>query len=78
MNFNLAEQLPELAGCRNSFNTVIAGYINAVYLKLKETEDRQHTVAILSQPSLGLGAHENVVGFAKKIISGEISQKLFQ
>lgn len=78
MNWNIAEQLPESAGCRASFNTVIAGYINAIYLRLKQNERRQQIVAVLSQPSLGLAAHEDVVEFAKEIISGELSQKLFQ
>lgn len=78
MNWNIAEQLPETAGCRNSFNTVIAGYINAIYLKLKQNDHQQNAVSVFSQPSLGLAAHEDVVEFAKEIISGEISQKLFQ
>lgn len=77
MNWNLAEQLPELAGCRNSFSAIIAGYINAIYTKLGQTEAVQATL-VLTQPSLGIGAHEEVVTFAKEIISGEISQNLFK
>ncbi|KAK9679178.1 protein of unknown function (DUF1744) [Popillia japonica] len=77
MNWNLADQLPEAAGCRNSFNTVIAGYINAIHMKLKEVGNQQ-TVIALSQPTYGLVAHEEVIRFAKDIISGEISQNLFE
>lgn len=78
MNWNLAEKLPETASCRNSFNAVIAGYINAVYTKMKETENTTIARAVLSQPSLGIGANEDVAEYAKEILSGEISQKLFQ
>lgn len=77
MNWNIADQLPEAAGCRNSFNTVIAGYVNAVHMKLKEVGNQQTTIA-LSQPTFGLVAYDDVVKFAKDIISGEISQNLFQ
>lgn len=78
MNWNLAEQLPETAGCRNSFNAIIAGYINAVYTQLKQTEMNDGPIIALTQPSLGLGAHEKVAEFAKEIISGELSQNLFR
>lgn len=77
MNWDLAERLPETGSCRYSFKTVIAGYINAVYSKLKQNEN-QSMVAVLSQPPLGLGAHEDVVEYAKEILSGEITQKLLQ
>lgn len=77
MNWNLAEQLPEEAACRHTFSTVIAGYINAIYLKMKEKHEGI-VVPVLSQPSLGLGAHEDVVEYAKEIISGDLSQKLFE
>nr|XP_022913041.1 DNA polymerase epsilon catalytic subunit A [Onthophagus taurus] len=77
MNWNIAEQLPEVGGCRNSFNTVIAGYINAIHMKLSQIEINRHSIA-LSQPSLGLAAYDSVVEFAKEIISGEISQNLFR
>lgn len=78
MNWNLAENLPEEGGCRNTFNAVIAGYINAVHSKLKETENTTISRALCSQPVLGLGAHDVVAEYAKEILSGEISQKLFQ
>lgn len=76
MNWNIAEQLPEAANCKNNFSAVIAGYINAIYTRLKQRE--QTSVAVLSQPSLGLGAHEEVVEYAKELLAGEISQTLFQ
>lgn len=78
MNWNLAEQLPEQAGCRSTFNTIIAGYINAVYLKLKQVDIGRNITVTLTQPALGLGAHEEVALFAKALISGEISQNLFR
>lgn len=77
MNWNIAEQLPEAAGCRNAFNAVIAGYINAVYTRLKQVEERVVPLA-LSQPHIGLAANDDVATFAKELISGEISQNLFQ
>ncbi|XP_044265120.1 DNA polymerase epsilon catalytic subunit 1 isoform X2 [Tribolium madens] len=77
MNWNLAERLPETGGCRASFNAVIAGYINAIYTKMKQTENRIAR-AVLSQPSFGIGANEDVAQYAKDILSGEITQKLFQ
>ncbi|KAF5305758.1 hypothetical protein FQR65_LT07654 [Abscondita terminalis] len=78
MNWNLIEQLPEEAGCRNSFNTIVAGYINAIYMKLQEEENKEDIIIGLSQPSLGLAAHEKVAKYAKEIIEGEISQNLFK
>lgn len=78
MNWNLADLLPENGGCRNSFNAVIAGYINAVYTKMKENENSTIARAVLSQPLLGIGANEDVAEYAKDILSGEITQKLFQ
>ncbi|XP_025837463.1 DNA polymerase epsilon catalytic subunit A [Agrilus planipennis] len=76
MNWNIAEQLPETAGCRNSFKAIVAGYIHAIHLKLKETESSNVPVT-LSQPSLGLTAHKDVVEFARELISRDISQNLF-
>ncbi|KAJ8911866.1 hypothetical protein NQ315_012532 [Exocentrus adspersus] len=76
MNWNIAEQLPEAANCRNHFNAVIAGFINAIYVRLKEREVT--TVAMHSQPSLGLASREDVVEYAKELLEGEISQTLFQ
>ncbi|KAK4884405.1 hypothetical protein RN001_000676 [Aquatica leii] len=78
MNWNLIEQIPEEAGCRNSFNAIIAGYINAIYMKLREEERNENIIVALSQPSLGLAAHEKVAKYAKEIIEGEISQNLFK
>lgn len=76
-HWNIAEQLPEQAACRRNFEAVIAGYIGAVYTKLKEKK----TVAVpmvLSQPSFGLASHDEVVDYAKELLSGDISQSLFK
>ncbi|KAF5297091.1 hypothetical protein FQA39_LY02671 [Lamprigera yunnana] len=78
MNWNLIEQLPEKAGCRNSFNAIIAGYINAIYMKLREHKNNDEAVIVGTQSTLGLGAHEDVVKYAREIIVGEISQNLFK
>ncbi|ENN78133.1 hypothetical protein HUJ04_004474 [Dendroctonus ponderosae] len=76
-HWNIAEQLPEGADCRRSFEAVIAGYINAIYRKLKQRTTVTMPV-ILSQPSFGLANHEDVVDYAKELLSGEISQNLFK
>ncbi|XP_067207203.1 DNA polymerase epsilon catalytic subunit 1 isoform X2 [Linepithema humile] len=84
MNWSLMECLPQEAGCQASFNAVTAGYINAVYQCMMETETnntvrprRQSQSQSVVGP-LGLGALENTAEFAKKLISGEMSQKLFK
>lgn len=79
------ECLPEEAGCQASFNAIIAGYINAVYQYMIENEAnstirprrRQSQSQSFTMP-LGLGALENTADFAKKLISGEMSQQLFK
>ncbi|XP_057662319.1 DNA polymerase epsilon catalytic subunit 1 [Diorhabda carinulata] len=78
MKWNIAELLPERANCRNNFNAVIAGYINAIYTNLQQKERSTISKAVLSQPSFGLAQHENVVDYAKELLAGEISQTLFQ
>lgn len=85
MNWSLQECLPKEAGCRASFNVVIAGYINLVYQHMIENEAnstiRPRRRQSLSQSfiaPLGLGALENTAEFAKKLIAGEMSQKLFK
>ncbi|EFN88114.1 DNA polymerase epsilon catalytic subunit A isoform X1 [Harpegnathos saltator] len=85
MNWSLMECLPKGAGCQASFNAVVAGYINAVYQYMVENEvnkttrprRRQSQSQSFTMP-LGLGALENTAEFAKKLISGEMSQKLFK
>lgn len=85
MNWNLVECLPKEARCQESFNAVIAGYINAVYQCMIENEAnntmrprRRHSQSQSFIAPLGLGALENTAEFAKKLISGEMSQKLFK
>lgn len=83
MNWSLMECLPKEAGCQASFNAVTAGYINAVYQYMIENE-ANNTIRPRRRQSqsfiapLGLGALENTAEFAKKLISGEMSQKLFK
>ncbi|KYN42982.1 DNA polymerase epsilon catalytic subunit A [Trachymyrmex septentrionalis] len=85
MNWSLMECLPTEAGCQASFNAVVAGYVRAVYQCMIENETnntirprrRQSQSQSFIAP-LGLGALENTAEFAKKLISGEISQRLFK
>lgn len=76
-NWNIAEQLPERADCRRSFEAVIAGYVYAIYMKMKENKSVKMPV-VLSQPSFGLAVRDDVVDFAKQLLAGEISQNLFK
>ncbi|CAG9813248.1 unnamed protein product [Phaedon cochleariae] len=78
MNWNIADLLPEQARCRSNFNAVIAGYINAIYTRLKHNERTTVSAAVLSQPTFGIAQHETVVEYAKELLAGEISQTLFQ
>jgi len=78
------ECLPKEAGCQASFSAVVAGYINAVYQCMKNESDdtvrprRRHSQSQSFIAPLGLGALENTAEFAKKLISGEMSQRLFK
>lgn len=85
MNWSLRECLPKEAGCQESFNAGIAGYINAVYQHMIENETNNTTKPRRRQSQsqsfiapLGLDALENTAEFAKKLISGEMSQRLFK
>ncbi|XP_024876270.1 DNA polymerase epsilon catalytic subunit A [Temnothorax curvispinosus] len=85
MNWSLMECLPKEAGCQASFNAVVAGYINVVYQCMIENEAnnsvrprRRHSQSQSFIAPLGLGALENTAEFAKKLISGEMSQRLFK
>ncbi|XP_076638395.1 DNA polymerase epsilon catalytic subunit 1 isoform X3 [Colletes latitarsis] len=87
MKWNLMECLPKEAACQSSFSAIIAGYINALYQFMSENEQLNATVrprrrsTSLSQSlsaQLGLGALENTADFVKQLISGDMSQKLFQ
>ncbi|XP_045460209.1 DNA polymerase epsilon catalytic subunit 1 [Harmonia axyridis] len=78
MNWNIAEQLPEKAGCRESFKTVVAGYIDAIYQRLKSSNNTTMVAPVFSQPYNGLSAHEDVANYAKDLINNEISQSLFK
>ncbi|XP_066147109.1 DNA polymerase epsilon catalytic subunit 1 [Euwallacea fornicatus] len=76
-HWNLIEQLPERADCRRSFEAVVAGYIYAIYTKLRQNKTVKMP-AVLSQPSFGLAVHDEVIEYAKELLSGEISQNLFK
>ncbi|KAL1514239.1 hypothetical protein ABEB36_003526 [Hypothenemus hampei] len=76
-HWNIAEQLPDRAECRRNFEAIIAGYIYAIYTKLKQKKTSTMPLA-LSQPSFGLAVHEDVTEYAKELLAGEISQNLFK
>lgn len=77
MNWNIVELLPEEGNCRQSFNAVIAGYINAIYNRLAENKRVTHSVMASSQPSHGL-IHNTDIEFTRELLSTEMSQTLFQ
>ncbi|XP_033227375.1 DNA polymerase epsilon catalytic subunit A isoform X2 [Belonocnema kinseyi] len=89
MNWNLMEYLPKESGCQATFSAIIAGYISAIYQHVNEYEPsgnatprpRQRRSSCASQSltqRLGLADLENTAEFAKSLITGEMSQKLFQ
>nr|XP_003707004.1 PREDICTED: DNA polymerase epsilon catalytic subunit A [Megachile rotundata] len=87
MQWNLMECLPKEAACQSSFSAIIAGYINAIYQYISENEQmntsikprrRSNSLSQSLTAQLGLGSLENTADFAKKLISGDLSQQLFQ
>ena len=88
MNWNLMEYLPKEAACQATFSAIIAGYISAIYQYMNDNEPgnatprprrRRNSCASQSLTQrLGLGELQNTAEFAKSLITGEMSQKLFQ
>ncbi|XP_015122503.1 DNA polymerase epsilon catalytic subunit A isoform X1 [Diachasma alloeum] len=88
MNWNLAEILPTEGACERSFKAIVAGYVTAIYEFMSEVEPggctprprkrRNNSLSQTISAQLGLGALENTAEFAKKLVTGEMSQKLFQ
>ncbi|CAB0006743.1 unnamed protein product, partial [Nesidiocoris tenuis] len=85
MNWNLSEFLPEEANVQGHFTTIIATYISTIYQFMAESEPvlgtpmrRQTTASQATQTApTGVGAHLSTAEFAKNLITGELSQKLF-
>lgn len=77
MSWNIAQLLPEEANCRNNFNAVVAGYINAIYHRLKQGEQVNVSALPASQPTFGL-THDIDIEYSKELLTTEISQTLFQ
>ncbi|XP_059098833.1 DNA polymerase epsilon catalytic subunit A-like [Tigriopus californicus] len=91
MNWNMATYLPEEGACQNNFNTVIAGYITANYQYLLEAADkiapgstpvRRRRNSQFSQSTPGKTRKSNgealsVEEYAKDLINGELTQRLF-
>lgn len=87
MNWNLVEVLPQEVTCQASFNTMVVGYIIAVYQFMCESEpgtgtprrrNRNASQCLTQSAPLGLGALQNTAQFAKNLIAGDMSQRLFQ
>lgn len=77
MSWNIAELLAEEANCRNSFYAVVAGYISAIYNRLKQSDYCSISVVNSIQTSFGL-SQESDIAFTKELLSVDISQTLFQ
>lgn len=77
MSWNIAELLAEEANCRNNFYAVIAGYISAIYNRLKGNDRCSNSVVNSSQTTFGL-SDETDLKYTKELLSVDISQTLFQ
>lgn len=88
MNWNLMEYLPKESACQTVFSNIIAGYINAIYQHMSDNEPGNATPRPMQRSNscssqsltqrLGLANLESTAQFAKALITGEMSQKLFQ
>lgn len=86
MNWNLAEYLPAAGNVQTAFSAVVAGYISAIWSRIKnrergpKTPSRRRNLGSQTQTPvtpLGVGALKSVEEFAKFLVGGEMSQKLF-
>lgn len=86
MNWNLSKYLPAKGNVQDYFHSVLGGYISAVYQFICEQEPGGHrTPRRRNQTSLsqtqsvthGVGTDEASSKFAKELINGDLSQKLF-
>lgn len=85
MEWSLAMSLPREAGCRDNFNALIAGYVNATYLQLRaaqeaklNSDDTPVRKRTSSQPAPLGSVKQSAADFAKGLITGELGQKLYQ
>ncbi|KAK9501199.1 hypothetical protein O3M35_002270 [Rhynocoris fuscipes] len=84
MNWNLSEFLPEEYNVQGHFLTIIASYMSAIFQHIVQTEPTLGTPrrpafssSQLTLPT-GLGGLASTVDYAKNLISGDLSQKLFK
>ncbi|CAG0886396.1 unnamed protein product, partial [Darwinula stevensoni] len=71
MAWQMGLALPDEASCRMNFITVVASYITAIY----ETGKELH----LTQSQMRVTGDENpVIKFARELVTGELSQKVFE
>jgi hypothetical protein len=85
MEWSLAMSLPKEAGCRDNFNALVAGYVNATFLQLRaaqeaklSSDDTPIRKRTLSQPAPLGSVQKSAADFAKSLITGELGQKLYQ
>ncbi|XP_075749504.1 DNA polymerase epsilon catalytic subunit 1 [Rhipicephalus microplus] len=81
MFWNLAHFLPVAGGVQDNFNMVIGSYINSVYLKLKEEMDMPGASQVqrrtASQVSKEHSTGVETLIYMKRLVTGELAQKLF-
>lgn len=88
MNWNLTEYLPKVARCKQYFETIIVAFIVNVNNHMQEMipdgstpRIRQRRSSLSQQqltPHFGVGVSEDASEYAKKLLSGDISRKLFE
>ena len=88
MNWNLTEYLPKVGKCQQYFDMTIATFIFHVNNHMQDIQmmgiqgPRKRRNSSLSQQQLtqnyGVGVSDDASEYAKKLLSGEISRKLFE
>ncbi|KAM7314163.1 DNA polymerase epsilon catalytic subunit A [Ixodes scapularis] len=81
MFWNLARFLPEAGAVQENFNMVIGGYINSVYLKLKQELEAPGSSQVqrrtISQAPKEQSVGSETATYMKQLVSGELAQRLF-
>ncbi|CAN8013629.1 unnamed protein product [Ixodes persulcatus] len=81
MFWNLARFLPEAGAVQENFNMVVGGYINSVYLKLKQELEAPGSSQVqrrtISQAPKEQSVGSETATYMKQLVSGELAQRLF-
>ncbi|CAN7982572.1 unnamed protein product [Ixodes hexagonus] len=81
MLWNLARFLPEAGAVQENFNMVIGGYINSVYLQLKQELEAPGSSQVqrrtISQAPKEQSVGSETATYMKQLVSGELAQRLF-